>query len=297
VNRKALSNSFYQWIQLLRWNKPSGRLILLIPAGWSLWLTPNAPPSWKLVLLIIAGGLCSSGVGCIANDLWDQHIDSQITRTKSRPLAQGTVSISTAVGLLVTLLLLSFIVVISLPPASITLCLAMALLALPAILIYPSSKRWFSYPQAILAICWGFAVLIPWAASESSLNGGIPLLTCWGATVMWTFGFDTVYAMADSKEDKNLGLKSSVISLGVKAKKIVAISYAMACCLLAIAAYTSGINWIFWPFWVTVVISMQDQILSLDRSKSSMSTFGRHFKNQVWLGGLLLLGLILGKIA
>ncbi len=295
MEKNKISNHLHQWVLLLRWNKPSGRLILLIPAGWSLWMTPNAPPSGELVLLIIAGGLFASGAGCIANDLWDQKFDNQVTRTKLRPLARGSIPTSTAVGLLGVMLLMSLLIIIFLPGESTTLCLAIALLALPAILLYPSAKRWFAYPQAILAICWGFAVLIPWAASESSLLGGAPLLSCWGATVVWTFGFDTVYAMADSKEDKQLGLKSSVLSLGKKTIKTVAISYAMACLLLAIGAYTAGVTLIFWPFWAIATLSMQRETWSLYSSKFSISTFGRHFKNQVWIGALLLLGLILGR--
>tara|TARA_A100001011_G_scaffold60436_1_gene60264 strand:+ start:1247 stop:1453 length:207 start_codon:yes stop_codon:yes gene_type:complete len=60
------------YFQLLRWNKPSGRLILLIPSGWSLWLTPAAPPSLLILGIIILGGLFVSGAGCIANDIWDR---------------------------------------------------------------------------------------------------------------------------------------------------------------------------------------------------------------------------------
>ena len=135
VEKNKISNHLHQWVLLLRWNKPSGRLILLIPAGWSLWMTPNAPPSAGLVLLIIAGGLFTSGAGCIANDLWDRRIDKEVARTKNRPLASGAIRISTAWGLLFAMLLLSLLIVFSLPDASINLCLAIALLALPAILI------------------------------------------------------------------------------------------------------------------------------------------------------------------
>ena len=95
------------WVALLRWNKPSGRLILLIPAGWSLWLTPDAPPSWSLVLMIVLGGLAVSGAGCIANDLWDRRIDRNVERTKQRPLAQGSLSVAQAVVVLIVLLIIS----------------------------------------------------------------------------------------------------------------------------------------------------------------------------------------------
>lgn len=189
------SQTLAPWVALLRWNKPSGRLILLIPAGWSLWLTPNAPPSATLVVMIVLGGLAVSGAGCIANDLWDRRIDRNVERTKQRPLAQGSLRVGQAVVALIVLLIISLIVVLSLPNSVRNLCLLLACLALPPILIYPSAKRWFAYPQAVLALCWGFAVLIPWAAQTGALNGGWPLAGCWLATLLWTFSFDTVYAM------------------------------------------------------------------------------------------------------
>ena len=89
------------YFQLLRWNKPSGRLILLIPAGWSLWLTPTAPPSIFVFGIIILGGLFVSGAGCIANDIWDRKFDKKVIRTKERPLANGNVSLKTAWILLI----------------------------------------------------------------------------------------------------------------------------------------------------------------------------------------------------
>ena len=297
VTSRSAPNSLRQWLELLRWHKPSGRLILLIPAGWSLWLTPNAPPKAELISLIAIGGLMVSGAGCIANDLWDRRIDRQVERTRQRPLAKGSIRIPTAVGLLLLLLLLSLLVVVSLPTASRGLCLGLAVLALPPILLYPSAKRWFAYPQAVLALCWGFAVLIPWAASQANLSGGWPLIGCWLATLMWTFGFDTVYAMADRRDDANLALKSSALSLGSNALKTIALSYALACTVLATAAVSAGVSWTFWPFWLIASIGMQKETWALRGSNQPMTTYGQHFQHQVLLGAMLLIGLILGRIS
>ncbi len=285
-----------QWAKLLRWNKPSGRLILLIPAGWSLWLTPNAPPDLQLITLITIGGVLVSAAGCIANDLWDKSFDRKVARTKERPLAKGTVHIATAKVLLGVMLFLSLVVVLNLPIASQKICLGLALLALPPILLYPSAKRWFAYPQACLAICWGFSVLISWAASESNLSGGWPLLCCWIATLTWTFGFDTIYAMADRDDDRKLGLRSSALSLKGRIKQAVALSYGCACIFLAAGASFASINWSFWPIWTVACIGMQWSIWSLNLSGPQAKTFGKHFQSQVFLGGLLLLGLILGRL-
>ena len=284
------------YFQLLRWNKPSGRLILLIPAGWSLWLTPTAPPSLFLLGLIFLGGLVVSSAGCIANDIWDRNFDKKVTRTKERPLANNKLSIKTALILLISLLFLSLFIVLSMPTQSRNLCLQLAFLSLPFILLYPSAKRWFKYPQLILSFCWGFSVLIPWAASESSLAGDIRLLSCWLATIFWTFGFDTVYAMADEIDDQAIGLNSSAISLGKSSIKTVSFCYFISSFLLAIAAFKANLGIIFWPFWLISTFGMQREVFLLNSKSKGIKTSGLHFKNQVRLGSLLLLGMILSKI-
>ena len=284
------------YLQLLRWNKPSGRLILLIPACWSLWLTPTAPPSLFVLGIIILGGLFVSGAGCIANDIWDRKFDRKVTRTKERPLANGKLSLKAAWTILILMLFFSLLIVLSIPQESRNLCLQLASLSLPLILLYPSAKRWFKYPQLILSICWGFSVLIPWAASESSLAGGVTLVLCWLATVFWTFGFDTVYAMADEIEDKEIGLNSSAISLGKKSIKTVSFCYVLTCFFLALAAFNANLSLIYWPFWLITTLGMQREVFLLSSRLKGIKTSGLHFSNQVRLGSLLLLGIIFSKI-
>ena len=294
--RQALS-ALSDWFQLLRWNKPSGRLILLIPAGWSLWLTPNRPPDLALLLLIVVGGLSVSAAGCIANDLWDQGFDRQVERTKGRPLARGGLPVSIAITSLLALLVVSLLVVLALPHESRNLCLLLALLALPPILLYPSAKRWFPFPQAVLALCWGFAVLIPWAAAEAQLSTSPPLLLCWLATLSWTFGFDTVYAMADRVDDRKLGLRSSALTLGAAAVPVVTGCYAITVLALAAAAFSAQMGALFWPLWAVASAGMLREPRQLDCvAQQPMSVYGKHFKHQVWLGSLMLLALTLGGL-
>lgn len=275
------------WFELLRWHKPSGRMILLIPAGWALWLTPGAPPPAALVGWILLGGLAVSGAGCVANDLWDRRIDPLVERTRLRPLASGRVSVASAVVLLVLCLMVALAVVLALPVAGRGLCLLLALATLPPVLLYPSAKRWFALPQLVLALCWGFAVLIPWAAATGSLQGGWPLALTWLATLAWTFGFDTAYAMADRRDDGDLGLRSSALTLGERVPFAVAFSYGLAAACLAIAAALQGVGALFWPLWIVAAAAMQRESHRLD---------GHHFGRQVRLGGLLLLALVLGRL-
>ena len=267
-------------------------MILLIPAGWSLWLAPSGPPNLNLFALIMIGGLLVSGAGCIANDLWDKEIDAKVKRTQGRPLANKKINLSTAVILFLFLLLISLQIIFLLPLSSRNICLTLSAISLIPIVIYPSSKRWFKYPQLLLSICWGFAVLIPWAASESALDLDLSLLTCWLSAMVWTFGFDTVYAMADKEDDEKLGLNSSAISLGKQVIPAIGLSYGTTCFLLAIAACSAGVNWKFWPIWILVSIGMQRELFAL---KQSQTQYINHFKNQVLLGALMLTGLLIGR--
>ena len=283
-------------LELVRWHRPSGRLILLIPAGWALWLNPQAPPSAPLVGWIVLGGLAVSAAGCIANDLWDRRIDPLVERTRNRPLASGRVGVPTAFALLLVCLLAALLVVLALPQAVRSLCLALALATLPPVLLYPSAKRWFPYPQLVLALCWGFAVLIPWAAASGTLAGGWPLLLVWLATLAWTFGFDTVYAMSDRDDDRQLGVRSSALSLGKAAPTVVAGCYALTAAALGGAALLCGLGGAgFWLAWAIASAGMLREAWQLRRLDQPRSAYGLHFSRQVQLGALLLLGLILAS--
>ena len=297
VTRPFHRQAMGPWVELLRWNKPTGRLILLIPAGWALWLSPSAPPQLLLILQIMVGGLAVSGAGCIANDLWDRRIDGRVERTKLRPLARGAIRVRTASTMLIALLVISLLVVLSLPVDSLRLCLALALMALPPVLLYPSAKRWCPFPQAVLALCWGFAVLIPWAAAETQISFSWGLFSTWLATMIWTFGFDTVYAMADRRDDAALGLRSSALTLGKAAVTTVRLCYGAVSVLLGIAAMSAGMNWSVWPFWLAASVLMQLSCSPLEGEQASMALFGQHFSRQVQLGSLLLLGFVLGRLA
>jgi 4-hydroxybenzoate polyprenyltransferase len=301
LDTRSLVQRVGPWLELLRWHKPSGRLILLIPAGWALWLSPASPPDPALVGWIVSGGLAVSGAGCIANDLWDRKIDPRVERTKGRPLASGRVGPAGAWGLLALCLTIALMVLLALPGSTRTLCVVVALACLPLVLLYPSAKRWFPLPQLVLAFCWGFAVLIPWAASgggESFISGRdtLPLSLTWLAAVVWTFGFDTVYAMSDREDDRRIGIRSSALTLGDAAPGVVALAYGITALCLAGAAHVRGIATLpFWCLWGVAACAMQRESAVLRQSSLPRGAYGSHFSHQVLLGGLLLLSLVVGR--
>nr|WP_287127775.1 UbiA family prenyltransferase [Candidatus Cyanaurora vandensis] len=195
-------------IRLLRWHKPAGRLILLVPALWAVVLASRGNPDWGLVVLVVVGAFTTSAAGCVVNDLWDRDIDPLVERTKTRPLASREVTVTVAVMVGLVALGCAWGLTFFLNPFTFWLCVA----AVPLIGFYPAAKRFFPVPQLVLSLCWGFAVLIGWAA----VTGGLTMVTggLWGATVLWTMGFDTVYALADREDDLRVGVRSSAIFFG-----------------------------------------------------------------------------------
>ena len=88
-------------MRLLRWDKPAGRLILMIPALWAVFLAAKGAPPMPLVGVIILGALATSAAGCVVNDLWDKDIDPQVARTKSRPLASRALSVKVGIAIFI----------------------------------------------------------------------------------------------------------------------------------------------------------------------------------------------------
>ena len=198
--------------------------------------------------------------------------------------------------MLLLCLLTSLLVVMELPAEGRELSLKLAFCALPPILLYPSAKRWFPYPQAVLALCWGFAVLITWAATAGSLDGGWPLWGCWLATLMWTFGFDTVYAMADRRDDARIGVRSSALSLGDQAVPVVGWCYLLAWLLLSSAAAVAGVGLVYWLAAGGALWAGWRELRELrQQEQQGQPKIGRHFQRQVWLATLLWIGLVLGR--
>lgn len=195
-------------LRLLRWDKPTGRLILMIPALWSVFLAAAGQPPWPLVGVIVLGTLATSAAGCVVNDLWDRNIDPQVQRTKKRPLASRELSVAVAIAVLVVSLVCAYGLSLYLNRLSFWLCV----LAVPFILLYPAVKRVFPVPQLVLSLAWGFAVLIPWAAVTGALQ--LPAWILWLAVVLWTLGFDTVYAIPDREDDRRIGINSAALFFG-----------------------------------------------------------------------------------
>ena len=275
-------------IRLLRWDKPAGRLILMIPALWAVFLAARGTPPIPLVGVIILGTLATSAAGCVVNDLWDRDIDPQVARTKTRPLASRALSVKVGIAIFVISLVCAAILAFYLKPLSFILCV----IAVPFIVLYPLAKRFFPLPQLVLSLAWGFAVLISWTAVTNEIEPATWLL--WGATVAWTMGFDTGYAMSDREDDLKLGINSSAIFFGKYAAEAIAFFYAVTVALTIGVGLKLALGSAFWVALILASLGWAWQYTKLRQPNIPRSVYGKVLGQNVWLGFILLAGMILG---
>lgn len=278
-------------IRLLRWDKPAGRLILMIPALWAVVLAAKGTPPVPLVGVIILGTLATSAAGCVVNDLWDKDIDPQVARTKTRPLASRALSVQVGIAILLISFACAAVLAFYLNLLSFLLCVA----AVPLIVFYPLAKRVFPVPQLVLSLAWGFAVLISWTAVTAKIEPTTWLL--WGATVAWTLGFDTGYALSDREDDLKLGINSSAIFFGKYTPEAIGFFYAITSSLLALMGFKLALNSAFWFSLALAIVGWIWQYLTLRQPDIPRSVYGKVLGQNVWLGFILLAGMILGYIA
>jgi 4-hydroxybenzoate polyprenyltransferase len=276
-------------LRLLRWHKPAGRLILMLPALWAVVLAAEGAPPWRLVVVIILGSLATSAAGCVVNDLWDRNIDNQVERTRNRPLASRALSVQVGIVVMVVALACAAVLALYLTPLSFWLCVA----AVPFILLYPSAKRVFPIPQLVLSLAWGFAVLISWTAVTARLELSTWLL--WGAVVCWTLGFDTVYALADRDDDRKIGIHSSALLFGDRAPAAIGLFYLLTLSLLGSLGWVRSLSASYWLTLILAAGLWGWQYLRL-RQPLTRRQYGTLFSENVLIGFVLLSGMVIGSL-
>ncbi len=204
----------YQYILLMRLNRPIGIYLLLWPTLWGLWIAGNGYPDVMVTVIFIFGVVLMRSAGCVINDYADRHIDPHVSRTSDRPLAAKRVTESEALVLFAILCLIAFGLVLLLNILTIMLSMIAVFLAIT----YPFMKRYTHLPQAYLGMAFGWSIPMAFAAQ----TGEVPILAWWlfAANLLWTIAYDTLYAMVDREDDLVVGVKSTAILFG-KADKII----------------------------------------------------------------------------
>lgn len=196
------------YLDLIRWNRPAGWLLLLWPTLSALWVAAGGFPGWHLLVVFTLGTILMRSAGCCVNDVADRDFDKHVKRTAGRPVTSGRIGVKEALGLGGVLTLLAFGLVLTTNRATILWSFA----ALAVTLVYPFAKRVVSMPQAVLGVAFSFGIPMAFAA----VQGEVPPLA-WGlllGNLFWVLAYDTEYAMVDRDDDLNIGMKTSAITLG-----------------------------------------------------------------------------------
>ena len=200
-------------LRLSRADRPAGTWLLLLPCWWGAALAMAAGEGWTLHGLWIfvgcaIGAFLMRGAGCTWNDLADQDFDAAVARTKSRPLPSGQVTRRGAFVWLGAQLLLAFLILLTFPLPAI----ALGVIALLPVAIYPFAKRFTWWPQVFLGIAFNWGALLAWTAVDGAL--GLPAVLLYGAGIAWTLFYDTIYAHQDKEDDALIGVKSTARLFG-----------------------------------------------------------------------------------
>ncbi|MFZ7092123.1 4-hydroxybenzoate octaprenyltransferase [Primorskyibacter sp. 2E233] len=201
------------YLRLSRADRPIGTWLLLLPCWWGLFLAMVADGQASLFDAWIfagcgIGAILMRGAGCTWNDITDRDIDGSVDRTASRPIPSGQVTTKQALAWAVVQCLIAFCILITFPPAAI----ALGVLALVPVAIYPFAKRFTWWPQIFLGIAFNWGALLVWTAHSGSL--GLPAVSLYLAGMSWTLFYDTIYAHQDKEDDALIGVKSTARLFG-----------------------------------------------------------------------------------
>lgn len=207
------------YLDLIRWNRPAGWLLLLWPTLAALWIAADGFPGWHLLAVYVLGTILMRSAGCCINDVADREFDRHVRRTAERPVTRGAVGVPEALALGAALALLAFALVLTTNPPTILLSFA----ALAIALAYPYAKRIVAMPQAVLGVAFSFGIPMAFAAtlggrewSLQAIGAAVPPHAWWLllGNLFWVLAYDTEYAMVDRDDDLRIGIQTSAITLG-----------------------------------------------------------------------------------
>lgn len=207
------------YLDLIRWDRPAGWLLLLWPTLSALWIAADGFPGWHLLAVFVAGTIVTRSAGCCVNDVADREFDRHVKRTAGRPVTSGRVSVRQALTLGAALGVLAFAMVLTTNPPTVWLSVA----GLAVTLLYPFAKRVTPIPQAVLGVAFSFGIPMAFAAvlgapdwTLRAVPDAVPPHAWWllAGNLFWVLAYDTEYAMVDRDDDLRIGMKTSAITLG-----------------------------------------------------------------------------------
>ena len=280
-----MKNRLHLYLQLIRWNRPAGWLLLLWPTLSALWVASHGFPGWHLVVVFTLGTFLMRSAGCCLNDVADRDFDRHVKRTAGRPVTSGKLSSKEALAVGAVLALLAFGLVLTTNRAAI----AWSFAALAVTVIYPFAKRYVSMPQAVLGVAFSFGIPMAFAAVQSR----VPMLA-WillAGNLFWVIAYDTEYAMVDRDDDLKIGMKTSAITLGRFDVAAVMLSYLIYLSIWALALIQRASSAIY---LTAIALALLQAVWHgwLIRKRERDDCF-KAFRLNHWLGFTVFAGLVL----
>ncbi|MBY6067493.1 4-hydroxybenzoate octaprenyltransferase [Leisingera aquaemixtae] len=203
------------YLRLSRADRPIGTWLLLIPCWWGLALAilADQSPRWGDLWIAIgcaAGAWLMRGAGCTWNDITDRNFDGQVERTRSRPIPSGQVTVKGALAWMALQCLAGLAILLTFNQAAI----AMGILSLLPVTVYPFAKRFTWWPQVFLGLAFNWGAMLAWVAHTGSM--GWPPVLLYLAGIAWTLFYDTIYAHQDTEDDALIGVKSTALLFGTQ---------------------------------------------------------------------------------
>jgi 4-hydroxybenzoate polyprenyltransferase len=283
-----VAERFSLYLDLIRWNRPAGWLLLLWPSLSALWLAAGGFPGWHLVIVFTLGTILMRSAGCCVNDVADRDFDRHVKRTAQRPVTSGAVSVREALVVGAVLALAAFGLVLTTNEHTV----AWSFAALAVSLAYPYAKRFVSMPQAVLGVAFSFGIPMAYAAVQADIP-----LQAWVLLVgnlFWVLAYDTEYAMVDRDDDLRIGMKTSAITLGRWDVPAVLSFYVVHLAIWSwvIAPLVHG-----WGWWLGVAAALAQVVwhatLIHDRSRDGCF---KAFRLNHWVGFSLFCGVALSYV-
>ena len=274
------------YLDLIRWDRPAGWLLLLWPTLGALWFAAGGWPGWHLLTVFVLGTILMRSAGCCVNDVADRDFDRHVKRTAQRPVTSGALSAKQALAFGALLALAAFGLVLT--TNRITVLWSFGALAIT--LLYPFAKRFVSIPQAVLGIAFSFGIPMAFAA----VRGEVPALAWWllAGNLFWVLAYDTEYAMVDRDDDLKIGMKTSAITFGRFDVLAVMASYAVILVLWTIAGLRQGLGVAFYAGIAAAAVQAAWHWW-LIRTRTRDGCF-KAFRLNHWLGFAVFAGVAVG---
>ncbi len=275
---------FSLYLDLIRWNRPAGWLVLIWPTLSALWVAAGGFPGWHLLAVFALGTILMRSAGCCINDVADRDFDRHVKRTAQRPITSGQVSVKEALALGAVLALVSLGLVLTTNWAAV----AWSVPALLVTILYPFTKRFFAMPQAVLGIAFNFGIVIAFAA----VRGEVPAMAwlLWLGNLFWVLAYDTEYAMVDRDDDLKIGMKTSAITLGRFDVAAIVVFYLLFLGFWVLALIPLALGAIFY-IAIALALAQVGWHWWLIRTRTREGCF-RAFRMNHWVGFTLFAGIV-----